>query len=92
MSSAGEQLARRRMFRRDAEHLAHGGLGGFVLVGEPIDLRAVKQQVRILRKLREAVLQDPARIVEAPALDEIESLLRERTGASRVDRPCANDA
>ena len=49
--------------------------GRVVDVGEPIDLRAVKQQVRILREVMQAFLEHAARIVEPAALDEVERLL-----------------
>ena len=54
--------------------------GGFVLVVEPVDLRAVKQQVGILRKLREPLREDASRVAEPAALDEIERLLCVQVG------------
>jgi hypothetical protein len=80
------------VLRRDHQDLARGVLRGRVLIVEPFHLRAVEQQVRVLRVLRESFLEHPARVAQAAPLQEVERLLGEDGGARGLVVHGLNDA
>ena len=89
----GQQLARGRVLGdRPAAPGARSSSAAALSSSEPLDLRAVKQQVGVLRKLRETFLEDAACIVEAAAFDEIERLLGEDGGVRGLVVHGLNDA